>query len=321
MINLRSNWQLVFYLLLLVPLTSTAQMAGHNVSGDAGLLAGTQAPPGFYVIPAYLNYSADTLRDGNGDRVPQLLPGGSEINADGGLVGLMWVTDLKILGGNYSFSIWPGYSNNVIEVPAFPVFGSKTSTGFSDLYVQPVSLGWVTDRADFIAGLGIYAPTGEFKIGGSENRGLGMWSYEVFGGTTFYFDRARSWHLATLVSFETHGKKDGTNARVGDLLTIEGGFGKSFMDGAVSAGIAYFGQWKVSRDELGLGYNLPGGPLLTKHERFAFGPEINIPIASKKKLYGFLGLRYLWETGAVQSLEGDSFMVTLTFPVPSIPLQ
>ena len=51
------------------------------------------------------------------------------------------------------------------------------------------------------------------------------------------------------------------------------------------------------------------------------GPEVTIPLASKKKLYGFLNLRYIWETGARTTLEGNTFLLTLSFPVPSIPLQ
>ena len=38
-------------------------------------------------------------------------------------------------------------------------------------------------------------------------------------------------------------------------------------------------------------------------------------------LYGFLNLRYIWETGARTSLQGNTFVATLTFPVPSIALQ
>ena len=45
-----------------------AQLSGHNTKGDFGLQSGTQAPPGFYVVPLYYDYSADTLRDGNGDK-------------------------------------------------------------------------------------------------------------------------------------------------------------------------------------------------------------------------------------------------------------
>ena len=306
---------------VLVPLQLSAQMAGFNVSGDAGLMAGTQAPSGLYFIPSYYSFSADTLRDGNGDKVPPLLPGGSKIDSDAGMLGILWVSDLKIFGANYSTSIWPSITNNALEFPALPALGSKTSTGFGDLYLQPISLGWHQERADFLAGVGIYAPTGSFDATGSENRGLGMWGYEVFAGTTVYLDRARSWHLAALAAFETHGKKDGTNVRVGDIVSLEGGFGKSFMDGLVSAGITYYAQWKVSKDDLGLDYSLPVGPLFNKHRVYGFGAEVTIPIATRKKLYGFLNLRYIWETGAVQNLEGDSFMLSVSIPVPSIALQ
>jgi len=50
---------------LLLPLSGHAQLAGHNTKGDFGLLAGTQAPPGFYVIPLLYDFTADTLRDQN----------------------------------------------------------------------------------------------------------------------------------------------------------------------------------------------------------------------------------------------------------------
>ena len=58
-----------------------------------------------------------------------------------------------------------------------------------------------------------------------------MWSYEVFGGTTVYFDEQKTWHFSATAFYETHGKKDGTNIRVGDLLTLEGGLGKSTLEG------------------------------------------------------------------------------------------
>ena len=110
--------------------------------------------------------------------------------------------------------------------------------------------------------------------------------------------------------------------RVGDLLTVEGGFGKSFMDGAASVGIAYYGQWKVSDDDFGLGIAPPGNRGgIDKHRVFGWGPEVMIPLASKKKLYAFLNLRYFKESGAHTSLEGDTFLATFSFPVPSIPLQ
>ena len=194
-------------------------------------------------------------------------------------------------------------------------------TGFSDLYIRPFDLGWHTDRADFNAGVGLYAPTGSFDIIADDNHGLGMWTYEVYGGTTVYFDKEKTWHFAAAAAYEKHGKKDGTDIRVGDILTLEGGIGKSFMEGAMNVGIAYYAQWKVSNDDFGVDFTLPGGPLFGKHRVYGFGPDITIPLASKKKLYGFLNLRYFWESGARTTLEGNTFAATFSFPIPSIPLQ
>ena len=145
-------------LAFLMPLTGHAQLSGNNTKGDLGLQAGTQAPPGYYVIPLFYDYTADALRDRNGDRVAPIAGGGT-VDARAAIVGLMWVFEKKILGGTYGFSVWPSLTDNALELPALQV-DDKTSTGLADLYIQPITLGWNTDRADFFAGLGIYAPTG-----------------------------------------------------------------------------------------------------------------------------------------------------------------
>ncbi len=150
-------------LALLVPLTGHAQLSGLNTKGDFGLQAGTQAPPGFYVIPLFYDYEADILRDRNGDKLSPIAGGGT-VDARAAVLGLLCVYDKKILGGNYSFGIWPGVTNNALGFPPLEV-DEKVSTGLADLYIQPFMLGWNTDRADFLAGLGIYAPTGEFEAG------------------------------------------------------------------------------------------------------------------------------------------------------------
>ena len=301
--------------------TVDAQLSGHNTKGDFGLLSGSQPPPGLYLIaPTYVRYDADTLRNSVGDPVSIDPERRGSIDVNAYVLGVIWVSEHKILGANYSFQIFPAFTDNVLEAPIIGL-NDRVPTGFTDLYFQPINLGWHTARADFIAGLGIYAPTGRYEPGGDENLGLGMWSFEVFGGTTVYLDKAKSWHFAATAFYETHTDKKDTNVRVGDLLTVEGGLGWSFMQGLGNLGLAYYGQWKVTEDDLGIDLDRPMELLIGKHRVYGVGPELTIPIATKKKLIGFLNARYLWETGARSTLEGNTFVFTATFPIPSIPLQ
>jgi hypothetical protein len=298
-----------------------AQLSGHNTKGDYSMFSGTQPDPGFYLSTLYVNYDTDTLRNRNGDKIPTQ----GELGFDAVAPIFTWVSNKKILGGNYGLTVAPAWATSALEAP---IFGGPSSVGWNegDLYIQPVVLGWHTPRADFTAGLGIFAPTGHYEFGGDNNTGLGVWSYEIFGGTTLYLDPDRTWSFAATAFFETHGKKEGTDIRVGDLLTIEGGLGKSFLGGAASAGIGYYGQWKLSRDDLGFdppGFLLPGAVerKLPKHRVFGIGPELTLPIASKSKLYALANFRYFKEFGAKTTSEGETFLFTLTFPIPSIALQ
>ncbi len=118
---------------------SAAQLSGHNTKGDFGLQAGTQPPPGWYLVPMYYDYSADKFLDKNGDR---------------------------FLADNDGFAIWPSVTNNALEFPPSAT-NTEVSTGLADLYVQPNNLGWNTTRADFTAGLGVFVPTGEYAANGT----------------------------------------------------------------------------------------------------------------------------------------------------------
>ncbi|MEN8692895.1 MAG: transporter [Desulfobacterales bacterium] len=300
--------------------TSFAGFLGHNAKGDYGLQSGTQLAPGFYVNPYYYRYVGDSLKDKNGDSVQIDPEGRGSLDINAYVLGFHWVSEFKILGGNYGIQIYPAFTDNTLEVPILGLEDS-VDTGFSDLYFQPVNLGWHTDRADFSIGFGVTAPTGEYEPGGSDNTGLGMWSFEFFAGTTIYFDKAKSWHLALMAFYETHTEKEDSDIRVGDILTLEGGLGKSFMDGALSVGAAYYAQWKITDDDLGNDYDLLGAGSLGKYQVYGVGPEITVPLASSKKLYGFLNARYLWEFDAESTLQGDTFVLTFLFPIPSWPLQ
>jgi len=131
--------------------------------------------------------------------------------------------------------------------------------------------------------------------------------------------------LATTAFWEFHGNKKDTNVKVGQVLTLEGGLGKSFLGGGMIIGGAYYAQWKLTKDELGE-FVLPGGGGIdvdfpNKHKVFAFGPDVTLPVASKSKLFALANVRYLWEAGARAKTQGETLAVTATFPIPSVKLR
>jgi len=301
--------------LILTALVSTpasAQLGGANFKGDYGLTSASQPTPGWWLGLYYVAYDTDTIRNKNGDRISFDPSRRGSVTAQGIAPLAWWVSEKKILGGNYSLQISPSLANTKL---AAPVFGLDQDTGFDlgDLYVQPINLGWHKDRADYTAGLGVYVPIGKYTDGGEGNTGLGMWSYELFAGATFYLNPAKTWHLATNAYWETHSEKEDSSQQVGDILTLEGGLGRFFAEGAVNVGVAYYAQWKVSGDDFG--FDLPAGLALDKHQVFGIGPEINLPIVAKQKLIALLTARYLFELDAESTSEGDTFMFGLTFPV------
>ena len=145
---------LLFLILALCATQAQAQLLGHNTPGDYGLLSGSQAPPGVYLIaPLYVRYDSDTLRNGLGNR----LPTETEVAVNAYVFGVTWVSKTKVLGANYSLQAYVPFMNNALEAPIL---------------------------------------------------GLGMWTFELFGGGTFFFDEARSWHVATTAFLrDAHGER------------------------------------------------------------------------------------------------------------------
>lgn len=302
-----------------------AQLNGENLLGDMGVKSGTQPAPGVYLSNIYYRYEADSIRDGEGHPLNVDRSGNASQTINAAMPLVYWVTPKKILGANVAMMAVVPIAKGAIEAPGLG-FSEQASVGLSDLYVQPLQLGWHFKQADAVAGVGLFVPTGRYSAGASDNLGKGMWSYEASAGGTLYLDKRRSFSLATTAYYETHSRKDGEvrvenvtlkDARVGDILTLEGGIGKSFLHGAASIGAAYYAQWKVTSDELGLSGQAPGGPP-AHHQVWGVGPEVTIPIATRSRLLSLVNVRYLFEQGARLKTQGNTLLITNTIPLGGI---
>ena len=318
---------LTMLIAMLCATPAAAQLNGENLLGDMGVKSGSQPEPGLYVSSIYYRYFTDTIKDRNGHSLSLDPTGTASQTIHAAMPAVFYVTSKKVLGAHFGMMAVLPMAKGALEAPGLG-FTEEASTGLSDLYVMPAQLGWHFARADVIAGFGFFAPTGRYSSSASDNLGKGMWSYEASAGGTVYLDRRRSLNLSTTAYWETHGKKEGevrvehatlANAKVGQLLTLEGGVGKSFLHGAASIGVAYYAQWKVTGDRFDV--VSPASQVETipeQHRVWGIGPDVTIPIATKTKLISLVNVRYLWEQGAHLKTQGQTFIITNTIPIGGI---
>lgn len=313
------NWFVAAFILMSAA-SATAQLNGENLLGDTGVGNGSQPAPGLYLGGFYVRYASDTLRNADGESltVDPSRPAEQTVHAFAPLV--VFVSTKKFLGANYGMMAAVPVANGALDAPALG-FQADIATGLGDVYVVPVTLGWRQQRANFNAGIGFFAPTGRYADGADDNLGKGMWSWELSAGTTAFLDERKTWSVATSAFWETHTSKEDSETKVGQLLTLEGGVGKSFLQGAMSIGVAYYAQWKLTADRFDSPPTLPAGQILGKHRVFGFGPDVTMPIATSTKLIALLTIRYLWETAAKVKTEGQTLVMSATLPVPSIRIK
>ena len=302
---LKSVLTLVF---LCVCFLSHAQLKGGHILGGMGLQSGTQAPANTLsvYVPGYL-YDACSLRNADGDEaianpdISMFITG----------AGANYVSDFKILGANYGAALLLAFASNTIQGNSVD---AKNSLAFTDVFLQPVQLGWHNKRADFLFSYTLYLPTGRFTAGASDNAGLGMLMNEFSAGTTLFFNDKKTTHFSVLAAYEINEKKKDTDIKTGDILSIEGGLGKTFYlmnsektapKSILNAGLIYYLQYKLSNDKIPVG----GIVLEPEKDRIGgIGAEVNyFHIGCKTSA----GLRWVSEMGAVNRFQGNTFFLTL----------
>lgn len=296
-------------MLLLIYLPVNAQLKGGHILGAMGLQSGTQTPENTLsvYVPGYF-YSASSLRDANGDKAlanPDLT-----MSITG--AGASYVSDFKILGANYGATVLIAFAANTIQGNSL---NATNSLALTDTYIQPVQLGWHNKRADFVFSYQMYLPTGKFTAGASDNSGLGMFMNEFSAGTTLFFNDKKTIHFSALASYEINGKKKDTDIKTGDILSIEGGLGKTFYmlnaektapTGILNAGLIYYLQYKMTSDKIPV--PIIGTVEGDKDHIGGIGAEINYYHIGCSTSAGF---RWIGEVDAVNRFQGNTFFLTL----------
>lgn len=276
---------------------------GHKVLGSVGLDAGTQPGEGVYAGDRFLYYSADRLRDRQGDLLPLK---GLEIGAYANAVGISGT--LKPEGFPYlsaAFAVPVAWLSTKADVPPVDIARS----GLGDIFVQPLMVGWRSSRLDTVASYSFYAPTGQLN-----RRGLGQpqWSQQFSLGGTLFFDDERAFRLSALASYNLYHRKLGIDITRGDSVQLQGGLGGSLFQ-VLDFGIVGYALWQVADDR---GTDLPLALRGAREQVFGLGPEIGITIPA---LRARLTARYEWDLGAKARPEGQVLVVSLSFLAWRLP--
>jgi len=285
---------------LLLPGRSRAQQdMGHKMLGTAGLRAGAQLAPGVYIADRLVAYSADEIVDRHG----QHLDVGLDSTATAGAIGVKAVVLLPVLDTHLGFTLALPVAR--VHVDTLKPLASVDRFGLGDLYVQPLQLGWRFPYLDVVTGYGLYVPTGRYEPRGGSGVGRGHATHQISLGSAVYFDRAKTWHLSALASYDINLKKRDIDVTRGESIQIQGGAGTRLFR-LFDVGLVGYALWQVGDDR---GSDLPPVLAGARDRALGLGGEAGVLIPPMR---GQLSIRYVRDLVARSRPLGEVFVLSFT---------
>jgi hypothetical protein len=122
-----------------------------------------------------------------------------------------YVPKQKFLGGYFMPYVALNYASGELVADLSLASTNLTAggggSGFADMYVQPLNLGWHLKRADVAVGYAFTAPTGRYTAGASNNVGSGYWGNNITSGTTLYITKNKATTANLATDWEIHGQR------------------------------------------------------------------------------------------------------------------
>jgi hypothetical protein len=183
---------------------------------------------------------------------------------------------------------------------------TESSIGLGDIIVTPFALYGTASTFDYQVQFSVWTPSGEFKPGGTKNRGSGFWSLIYSAGGAWYPGGDRqNWSVSAVARIEQNLEQSFTGIRPGDDFDIDWGIGKivRLVGHPFDVGISGFGTWQISTQS--------GGQSLSRYHYKGVGPEIGTAIAD-----GWAArIRAQWEYDTRNAVQGNNiwFIVNKQF--------
>jgi len=275
------------------PAFATENGGSSYPMGTESWVVGALPPPGLYSQTYLTHYSADELKDNNGNTLP------IDFKVDVNCIAerVIWVTGKELLGGNLVFhTIVP-----LVDVDVSVNGMSDSKQGLGDIFVG-AGLGFHhSDKLHTIAALDMIAPTGRYDADDLANPGRNYWALEAVYAATYIDPEGFNGDIKLM--YDYNFENDDTDYRSGQEFHFDYALGWAVTPKLV-AGVGGYYYRQVTDDELN-GHSLDR----TRGQAFAIGPAL--------KYSGdnwFLNAKWQQESQVKNRAEGDAFWLKLTVP-------
>jgi len=189
--------------------------AGHDVQAGGGasypngaesFLSGAVPPPGFYYLNYSYYYTADSLKDDNGNDIPAF----DEITAVANVSRFLWMSDITLFGGNYGQHLFVPYLDVSLDFHA-PV-GPGNSMNYDDssipyLIYSPMVLAYHLMEGKLhvaVSPIDLYIPTGQ-EDGNMAATGHNFWTFEPVVAVTYM---PNNWEFSAKFMYDFNTTQD-----------------------------------------------------------------------------------------------------------------
>jgi hypothetical protein len=296
----RRVWSTLIVVLLAGPRIAEAQVRGVYPTGMSATNAGVTPAPGLTYANLFIFNSRDESKGLHGEVVAT---GSNAVMID--MNTFVWVSGHTLLGGaRPSAAATLLMSNNSLASDADGQLSA--GGGFGDLYLQPVILGWTTNRVATRVAYGILAPTGKFNEGASDNVGSGYWTHAPSVGFTFFLTKDKATTVSAFHMYEFHTIQDGTEIHPGQTANLDYSVTRSFRiddDVQLQLGLIGYGQWQTS-DKTGPAISATQASAHYRVNSLGFASNVVLPARRVS-----LGLKYFKEFSNRSTFQGYTLQI------------
>lgn len=189
--------------------------------GNATMLDVPPTSPGGFLKPMYVNYRGNASA-----RVPTAAGVVTNLNASANtfVIGGGYSFDKTILGGAHaSVAAFLPYSDITISGNSAALGGvsiRNSVSGFGDMTVVPLLLGWKADNWQYDVLIPVYVPTGSYEKGRLGNTGLNYWTVDPTVGVA-YSNAKTGLNAAIHVGLAINTENSATNYKSGNILHLD----------------------------------------------------------------------------------------------------